>query len=400
VIDCPSLYDRDGGPYQDGEGENWPDNPLRFAMLSRVAALLANDGFDPGWRADVLHLNDWHTALAAAYVRQSPRPRTPVMLTVHNLAFAGVFEVDWLPRIAVPADCWSSGAVEFYGRMSFLKAGLYYADLITTGSPTYAMEIRKAPLGMGFEALLTARSEALHGILNGIDTAVWDPKRDARIAAHFAADALAGKAVNKRALQRRFALPESDEVPLFAVVSRLAHQKGVDLIAELAEWLIASPAQLAVIGTGDRASERQFRALADKHPAAIGVHVGFDESLAHLAEAGADIFLMPSRFEPCGLNQMYSQRYGTVPIVSATGGLVDSVVDCTPGTLAEGTATGFHFSPVEIEPLTAAIARALAVWRDRGAWRRLQRAGMARDFGWARAAREYADLYAQIAHNG
>jgi starch synthase len=397
VIDCPPLFDRAGGLYQDG-GKDWPDNALRFAQLGRIAAALATEGIGADWRADVLHLNDWHTALGAAYVRFSGRPDAPVLFTVHNLAFQGLFDAGWTARLGLPPSSWSIDGVEFHGKLSFMKAGLQYADAITTGSPSYAREIQTAPLGMGLEGLLAARRDVLHGILNGIDTTLWDPRRDRALAAPFDADTLQDKGHNKRALQRRFGLPEDSATPLAAVVSRLTDQKGVDLVAALAEELIAAPAQLVVVGTGEPAIESAFTTLARQHPRAIGVYIGFDESLAHLTEAGADLFLMPSRFEPCGLNQMYSQRYGTVPIVGATGGLLDSVVDCSDATLADGSASGFHVRPIDLEGLRSAVTRALALYREPARWQRLQRAGMARDFGWGRAAAEYARLYARISH--
>lgn len=396
VVDCPSLYDRAGGPYQDATGRDWPDNALRFALLGRAAAWLATNHVDARWRADVLHLNDWHAALGAAYVRCSERPRAPVLFTVHNLAFQGLFDAHWHGRVALPAWTWSIDGVEFHGKLSFMKAGLQYADAITTPSPTYAREIQTAPLGMGLEGLLGARRDVLHGILNGIDTALWDPRRDPWIPANYDADTLDAKAGNKRALQDRFGLAAEAAVPLAVMVSRLTEQKGADLVADGAEALIDAPAQLVVIGTGDRAIERRFEALAARHAGRIGVYIGFDEALAHLAEAGADMLLMPSRFEPCGLNQMYSQRYGTVPIVGATGGLVDSVVDCTAAALADGTASGLHVRPIDAGGLRSAFERAAAAYRDADRWRRLQRNGMAKDFGWSRAATEYARLYAQI----
>jgi starch synthase len=395
AVDCPALYERTGGPYQGPDGTDWPDNALRFGLLGRAAAWIAAEAGDR--RADVLHLNDWHAGLAAAYARFSSRPRTPVLFTAHNLAFAGTFDAPWLSRLGLPPQSWSIEGLEYYGQLSFLKAGLHYADAITTGSPTYAREIQSAPRGMGFEGLLAARRGVLHGILNGIDTALWDPRTDPLIVVRYDADSLPGKAVNKHALQQRCALATDARIPLFAAVSRLTDQKGTDLIAALAAELIESPAQLLVVGTGERAFEERLRTLAAQHPGRIAVHIGFDEALAHLAEAGADIFLMPSRFEPCGLNQMYSQRYGTVPIVSATGGLADSVVDCTETTLADGTATGFQFTPIDAAGLRGAITRALIVYRAPDRWRGLQLSGMSRDFGWARSAREYAQLYAQIA---
>ncbi len=397
VVDCPSLYERTGGPYQDADGRDWPDNALRFALLGHAAARLAVDGTDAGWRGDVLHLHDWHAALGAAYVRFSARPRAPVLFTVHNLAFQGLFDAHWHARLALPSASWSIEGVEFHGKLSFMKAGLQYADAITTASPAYAREIQSAPLGMGLEGLLAARRDVLHGILNGIDTTLWDPRRDPLIAANYDADSLDGKALNKRTLQQRFALAVDAAIPLVAMVSRLTEQKGADLVADFAAELAAAPAQLVVLGSGERTLERRFAALAAQHAGRIGAHIGYDEALAHLVEAGADMFLMPSRFEPCGLNQMYSQRYGTVPIVGATGGLLDSVVECTDAALADGTATGFFIRPIDADGLRAAFARALATYRDAERWRRLQRNGMAKEFGWSRSAAEYARLYAQIA---
>jgi starch synthase len=397
VVACPQLYERAGGPYQDQDGTDWPDNALRFALLGRVAAWLAVHPVDDHWCADVLHLNDWHAALGAAYVRLSARPRAPVLFTVHNLAFQGVFDASWHARLGLAASMWSIDGVEFYGKLSFMKAGLQYADAITAASPTYAREIQSAPLGMGLEGLLAARRDVLYGILNGIDTTLWDPRRDPLIPANYDADALDGKAVDKQALQDRFGLAAEAATPLAAMVSRLTEQKGADLVADVAATLVAAPAQLIIVGTGDRALERRCAALAQQHAGRIGVHIGFDEALAHLVEAGADMFLMPSRFEPCGLNQMYSQRYGTVPIVGATGGLIDSVVDCTDATLEAGTASGFHVRPIDADGLRAAFARAVAAYRDTQRWRRLQRNGMGKDFGWSRSAAEYARLYAQIA---
>ncbi|MGE5337817.1 MAG: glycogen synthase GlgA [Gemmatimonadota bacterium] len=400
AIECPSLYARAGGPYQDASGTDWPDNALRFALLGRAAASMATSDLVRGWRADVLHLNDWHTGLAAAYVRFSSQPGTPVLFTLHNLAFQGLFDAGWAARLGLSPSSWSIDGVEFHGKLSFVKAGLRYADAITTGSPSYAREIQAAPLGMGLEGLLAARRSVLHGILNGIDTAIWDPRRDPLIAAAFDAESLTAKIDNKRALQKRFALAEQAGVPLFAVVSRLTEQKGVDLILALADELISAPAQLIVVGTGAPRTEAAFRQLAARHPESIGVYIGFDEALAHLTEAGADIFLMPSRFEPCGLNQMYSQRYGTVPVVGATGGLLDSVVDCTDASLATGSASGFHVRPIDVAGLRSAVARALNAYRAPERWQQLQRNGMARDFSWDRAAVEYAHLYAQIAGQG
>ena len=383
VLDCPQLYRREGGPYQDAAGEDWPDNALRFGLLSKAAALLATS-----WRADILHCNDWPTALAPVFLHFAPGEKPASMMTVHNLAFQGNFDWDWAERLGVPAEARRMEGVEFHGRMSFLKGGLAYADAITTVSPTYAREIQAAELGFGMDGLLRHRAGALTGILNGIDTDDWDPARDGRIAANYDSSSLERKSLNKAALQRRLKLEPRADVPLLGVVSRLTHQKGVDLIAAAADELAAAPAQLAVLGAGARDQEQMLFALTSRFPARIAVKIGFDEDLAHLIEAGADLFLMPSRFEPCGLNQMYSQRYGTPPVAHATGGLSD--------TIADGE-TGFLFERADSAALAAAVRRALALWREQPRWRALQRAGMARDFGWSAPAHRYAELYARLA---
>ena len=396
VVDCPALYDRDGGPYQDASGADWEDNPLRFGQLSRIAALLGSRRSPVAWNAQLVHANDWQTGLAPAYAALADGAAPRSVITVHNLAFQGIFAPHWVAEVGLPAASFAVDGVEYHGRFSFLKAGLHYANAITTVSPTYAAEIQREATGMGLHGLLAARRDTLSGILNGIDTSVWDPATDASIPARYDATTLARKADNKRALQTRFGLDPLPDVPLLGAVGRLTEQKGLDLLAEVADTVLALPAQLVVVGTGDKALEQRLRALASAHPRNVGCFIGFDETLAHLVEAGADAFVMPSRFEPCGMNQMYSQRYGTPPIVHATGGLLDSVVDCTPQTLADATATGFMFFAPTAAALIRAIERCVAAYRNARVWRALQRNGMARDFGWEAAAREYAAVYARI----
>jgi len=399
LVDCPALYDRGSGPYQDeATGRDWEDNALRFALLSRVAATLASGSSPLAWRPHVLHCNDWQTGLAPAYLRSAPAPRPATVMCVHNLAFQGLFPPETVAAVELPPASFGVDGLEFHGRMSFLKAGLVYTDAITTVSPTYAREIQGEPLGFGLQGLLAARSERVHGILNGIDIDVWNPAGDPLIARTYDAGHLEAKGENKRALQQRVGLPRVPGVPLLGFVGRLTEQKGADLVAELAPRLAALPAQLALLGAGDRALESALRKVATAHPRGIAVEIGFDEPLAHLIEAGADAFLMPSRFEPCGLNQMYSQRYGTPPIARATGGLCDSIVDCTPGALADRTATGFLFGEATAQALLAAIGRAIAVYQDAPTWRALARNGMARDFSWDASAREYARLYSALAN--
>ena len=396
LIEAPALYGRAGGPYVDAQGEAWPDNVRRFGALARGAADLARDTLGLGWAPDVIHAHDWQAALAPAYVRLGG-DRVPTVTTVHNLAFQGLFPGDTLGALGLPPESFSMHGVEYFGQVSFLKAGLYYADAITTVSPSYAEEIQRAPLGMGLEGLLAERRDALTGILNGIDTTVWDPARDPHLPSRYDALALGGKAACKRALQARAGLPLDADVPLLAMVSRLTAQKGVDLVLANLDALAEMPAQLVVLGTGDWALEQALAAAAQARPELVSAAIGFDEAYAHLIEAGADIFLMPSRFEPCGMNQMYSQRYGTVPVVHGTGGLLDSVVDCAPAALADRSATGFVFREPTPEALLEAIERAVGTYRNRRTWRALQHNGMARDFSWTASARKYLEIYRGLA---
>ncbi len=375
-LDCASLYARGGGPYQDPGGHDWPDNALRFGFLSRVAA-------DLGARYDVLHCNDWPAALTPAFAHAEK-----TLLTIHNLAFQGNYEPSWLARLGLSDAMFTMERLEFHGRVSFLKAGLVYSAALNTVSPTYAREIQSPEHGCGLDGLLRARASALTGILNGIDTDVWDPARDPHLVARYNIEDLQAKARNKQELQRRINLEVNADCPLLGFVGRLTHQKGADLIAAAAAELVGLHAQLAVLGRGERDIEAALSAVAARHPGRVAVAIAFDEPLAHLIEAGADVFLMPSRFEPCGLNQMYSQRYGTPPVARATGGLVDTVIDGE---------TGFLFERAEGSALAAAVRRALAVWREPARWREIQRAGMQRDFSWRGAARQYADLYSRLA---
>jgi len=397
VVEHPALYDRPGGPYQSEADQDWPDNVLRFGLLSKAGAVLAGASSPLAWRPDIVHCNDWQTGLVPAYLRFAPaESRCPTVFTIHNLAFQGSWPADWVGRLGLPAESYSSEGLEFHGRVSFLKAGLYYADAITTVSPTYAREIQTEALGFGMDGLLRWRRQALTGILNGVDTCAWDPATDPLIARRYDAATLEAKKENKRALQQSIGLAPESDVPLFAAVSRLAWQKGLDLLAEIAGAVVGLPAQLAVLGTGDPDLERRFRELSAQHPGRIAVRIGFDDNLAHLIEAGADAFLMPSRFEPCGMNQMYSQRYGTPPIVRATGGLADAVSDCNRGTLTAGTATGFVFERADAPALLAAIRRAVEAYRRHDLWRAIQRNGMAKDFGWDGAARRYVEIYRSV----
>jgi starch synthase len=318
-------------------------------------------------------------------------------MTIHNLAFQGNFPPENVARLGLPARSFDMHGVEFHGQLSFLKAGLYYAEHITTVSPNYAREIQSEPLGFGLQGLLSTRREQITGIINGIDENVWNPAIDPYIASHYTRADLQAKTVNKRALQKAMALTQDDTVPLFAAISRITHQKGFDVLQQIAPQLVEIPAQLAILGSGNAEMERNLTALARAYPGKIAVHIGYTEALSHLIEAGADCFLMPSRFEPCGLNQMYSQRYGTPPLVHATGGLVDTVVDCTPATLKDGSATGFVFHPMTAEQLLATIRRAAKLHQDTTTWRMLQQNGMAKDFSWRTSAAAYQRIYRMLA---
>jgi starch synthase len=397
LVECPALYYRPGGPYQDTQGNDWADNATRFGFLSYIAATLSGEASPLDWRPHVLHCNDWQTGLAPAYVRYAPGRSAATVMSIHNLAFQGQFDGDRTAELGLPREAFAVDGLEFHGRTSFLKAGLFYATALSTVSPTYATEIQRAPLGFGLEGLIASRRAALTGILNGIDTDVWNPSTDALLPQRYDTQTLDLKSRNKAALQTRMGLDVDPAIPLFGVVSRLTLQKGSDLIAALAPAIASMPAQLAILGSGEKAHERALVDAARAHPRNIAIAIAFDEGLAHLIEGGADAFLMPSRFEPSGLNQMYSQRYGTPPIATSTGGLVDSIVDATDETLADGTATGFLFDGPDAATLRGAMQRALAVYADRDAWRRMQREGMAQDFEWSRSAREYASLYRRIA---
>lgn len=393
LLDCPALFDRPGNPYLGPDGQDWPDNPLRFGLLSRVAARLAAVDSPLDWRPDILHCHDWQTALAPYYLRFYEQGGAASVVTIHNLAFQGVFAPAVLADLGLAASDWHLEGVEYYGQVSFLKAGLRHADALTTVSPTYAREIQTPAEGMGLQGLLQVRADRLTGILNGIDPTAWHPATDRYLAAPYDRDHLDAKLLNKGALQRELGLVERNDCPLFGVVSRLTQQKGLDLVAAIGDALVGLPAQLAVLGSGDKALEAAYRGLADTYPGQVAVKIGFDEGLAHRIEAGADIFLMPSRFEPCGLNQMYSLAYGTPPLVRATGGLADTVVNYSPEGLAAGRANGFVCGDASPQAILGTAHWAAGLWADKPCWRQLQRNAMAGDFSWTAPARQYLDLY-------
>lgn len=397
LLDCPALYDRPGNPYLGSDGRDWHDNHVRFGLLSRVAALFGSSSRLP-WQAQVVHSNDWQTALAPSFLNYqgSTVARAATMVTIHNLAFQGLFGRHTLAELGLPQQAWAMDGVEFHGHLSFLKGGLQHADWITTVSPNYAREIQVDAEGMGLAGLLRWRSACFSGILNGIDTEIWNPASDHYLTARYDAEHLKNKAANKTALQQRLGLDQRQDQPLLGVISRLTWQKGVDLLPPLEAELARLPVQLVVLGNGETVLERALTRMSDDRPKQIAVKIGFDEGLAHLVEAGADIFLMPSRFEPCGLNQMYSLRYGTPPIVRDTGGLADTVVDYLPTVATADRSNGFVFREATPAALLAAIRRAVDAWGKPRIWRQLQTNGMSADFSWSEPARRYAELYRML----
>ncbi|MBS4096097.1 MAG: glycogen synthase GlgA [Sulfuricella sp.] len=396
IIEAPQYYTRGGGPYQDPKKLDWPDNALRFALLSRMAAYLVSSASPLEFRPKLLHCNDWQTGLAPAYLHFATEPQVPTVLTIHNLAFQGIFPPPVVAEVGLPPQSFAIEGVEYYGNLSFLKAGLYYATHITTVSPNYAEEIQREPLGFGMQGLLKQRAADLTGIVNGIDNDEWNPAADPHIARNYGSGNLDEKAANKAALQKMLGLAVDPAIPLLGAVSRISYQKGLDMLLEIVPTLLEEPVQLVILGTGEALLEQSFTRLVQSHPGKVAAYIGFDEKLSHLVEAGIDMFLMPSRFEPCGLNQMYSQRYGTPPIVHATGGLVDTVIDTTPETLLDKSASGFLFGENTAAGLLDAIRRALGCYRNPNTWRQIQLAGMNRDFSWDASATRYLELYRSL----
>jgi len=398
VLDAPALFEREGQPYTDSAGHDWQDNWRRFAAFGRAAADIAG-GAVKGCRFDLLHAHDWQSGLAPAYLRFAPpkqlkRP-LPSVMTIHNMAFQGYYPASTFPALGLPPQAWAMDGVEYHGGVGFLKAGLESTSAITTVSPTYAREIRSAEFGMGLEGLIASRGERVCGIVNGIDTAEWNPETDPALAATYSPRTLARRAANTRALEAEFGLEPSDG-PLFVVISRLTWQKGMDVLLEALDHLVWLGGRLALLGSGDAALETAFHAAAARHPGRIGVRTGYDEALSHRMQGGGDAILVPSRFEPCGLTQLYGLRYGCVPVVARTGGLADTVIDANLAATSTGVATGVQFDGITAPALKAALDRTLALWSDRDCWRGLQRAGMKQDFSWARSGAAYAALYRRL----
>lgn len=397
AIDAPHLYVRPGNPYVGPDGRDWPDNAIRFAALAALAADVGA-GAVAGFAPDVVHAHDWQAGLTAAYLRYREiggrRPGT--VMTVHNLAFQGQFPATLMPTLGLPWSAYTPEGVEYYGAVGFLKAGVAQSDRITTVSPSYAAEIRTSDGGMGMDGLLRARAPNLRGILNGIDDVVWNPATDPLIPRNFDAMRLAERQANKAAAQARFGVATEPDRLLFGVISRLTWQKGLDLLLAAIPDLLARGAQLALLGSGDAALVDGFVAAAAANPRQVGCVIGYDETLAHLIQAGADAILVPSRFEPCGLTQLCALRYGALPVVARVGGLADSVIDANEMALASGVGTGLQFAPVTRDALVSAIQRAVELWQEPEAWRTVQRNAMQADVSWQRPAAHYAALYREI----
>ncbi|MEL7027457.1 MAG: glycogen synthase GlgA, partial [Pseudomonadota bacterium] len=387
ALDAPHLFDRPGSLYLDEGGIDFPDNPKRFAALSAAAAAIAQ-GELKTWRPEVVHCHDWQAGFVPYYLRDTD---VGTLLTIHNIAFQGVAPSYMVDSLRLdPADNTEQG-YEYWGQISALKAGLQWATRLTTVSPTYANELTTPEFGMGMEGLLRARELDLSGILNGVDTTIWNTAEDPEIIAYKTAK---GKKRNKAALRKEFNLPETDG-PLAVVVSRLSHQKGLDVLLDALPALVDRGGQLVVLGTGDKKLEAEFL-KASSHPN-VSVHIGYDEPLSHRVIAGGDAILIPSRFEPCGLTQLYGLRYGTIPVVARTGGLVDTVIDASPAALRSEVATGIQFGPVTPHAMASALLRLVALYKDPKTWAKMQRNAMASEVGWDASAPAYAAIYNEVA---
>ncbi|MGZ8185403.1 MAG: glycogen synthase GlgA [Methylococcaceae bacterium] len=395
LVDYAEFFDFPGNPYVDKDGEPWANSAERFALFCRIAVEVAMDRAYLDWKPDIVHCNDWQSGLVPALLSlESHHPAT--VFTIHNMAYQGLFPKTAYATLNLPKQLWHMGGVEFNDTLSFLKGGLAYADHITTVSPTYAEEIQTADYGYGLEGLLSHRKEFLTGIINGIDAEQWNPETDPNINEHFNVSTLNKRLLNKTALQEKVSLPVNKKIPVFGLISRLVEQKGIDLVLECLPEMMNLPLQFVLLGSGDKVFEQQLSDLAASHPDEMAVIIGYNETLSHLIEAGADVFLMPSRFEPCGLNQIYSQRYGAVPVVRKTGGLADTVFDTVPETLSNNSATGFVFNDATAGTLMEAIKRAIILYSQPKAWKQLQINGMQKDYSWNKSARQYMELYERL----
>jgi len=394
LVDHPLFSARMGNPYLDADGEPWPDNGERYLLFCQTAARIAQNEAGLDWAADLVHANDWQTGLIPALLN-AQGSAIPTLFTIHNLAYQGNFGHELFVKSGLPAPYWSPEGVEFYDQLSFMKAALYYARLITTVSPTYAEEIQTVEFGSGLDGLLSHRQEDLSGVLNGIDRHEWNPASDPHLPANYRRDRLAGKARDKAALQKEMKLKQIPDALLIGMVGRLVEQKGVDVLLDALPELLQRNVQLALLGNGAAEFEAAFAQATSAYRGRVAFRQGYSEGLAHRIEAGADVFLMPSRFEPCGLNQLYSLRYGTLPIVHGVGGLADTVVHASAANLADGTATGIVMDELDPAAILAAVDESLKLYADKAAWRQLIQTAMTQDYSWARSAEQYLALYHQ-----
>ncbi len=391
LLDAPHLYDRPGNIYLDPKGRDWPDNAFRYGALCKVAAEIAVGGIG-GWKPDVVHAHDWQAGLIPAYLKAF-HGAPPTILTIHNIAFQGLFDPSLIGPLGLQPWLYHMDGMEYFGHLGFLKTGIAFSQKVTTVSPTYAHEIMTPEFGMGLQGIITARGADVVGILNGIDLDIWNPADDPLLPRTYSARTLQKKAANRAEVARRFALNDNGDAPLFCVISRLTTQKGLDVLLDVLPGIVSRGARLAVLGSGDKGLEARFATAARKWPGSVGCVIGYDEPLSHLMVGGSDAILVPSRFEPCGLTQLYGLRYGTLPVVSRTGGLADTIIDANPAAIAAGTATGFQFSPVTAFAFEDAINRTCEAFRDPQLWTSMVKRAMAHPVGWEQSARAYKALY-------
>ena len=395
LVDCPAAFKRPGGPYANEYGQDWHDNALRFAIFNHVASDIALNHLTLNWHVDIVHCNDWQSGLVPALLSlHKKRPAT--LFTIHNLAYQGVFNRQTFEDLKLADELWHIDGVEYYGNLSFLKAGIAYADKITTVSPSYAREICQTEFGYGLDGLLNHRHEDLSGILNGIDEKYWDPNSDRFITQKYNQKSLNKKSLNKTALQKELALEVNASIPMIGMISRLVEQKGLEVILQSLPRLLKMPIQIVILGTGDTHFEMLLTEWAKEYNHKFHVTIGYDESLAHRIEAASDIYLMPSTFEPCGLNQLYSLRYGTLPVVTRVGGLADTVVDANKNTMSKKTANGFMLKENKASELSSTVQRAIDLYQQEELWQQLQTNAMEQDYAWHTSAEKYVKLYQEI----
>ena len=395
LLEAEHLYDRGGSIYLDEEGCDWEDNPIRFGALSLLGAKIGLDGVG-GWKPQIVSAHDWQAGLVPVYLRQSGRKAPPVVMTIHNIAFQGLFDGEIRETLGLTEGLYNPDGFEFWGHVGYLKGGIALSDKITTVSPTYATELLTPEYGMGLEGLLRSRQADLVGILNGIDLDTWNPETDPALVKQYSPRSLNRRGPNREFLENHFGIEPNEEAPMFCVISRLTAQKGLDLLLEAIPTIIKRGARLIVLGSGDRDMEDRYLAMARRFPGSVGVHIGYDEDLSHKMQGGSDAILMPSRFEPCGLSQLFGLRYGTIPVVARTGGLADTVIDANAAALTSKCATGIQFTPVTVEALDRAIHRTCDLFKDTKSWKTMMRRAMAQEVGWNSSAELYANLFESL----